>query len=91
MQLRAQALVCAVRAHGETAAIARLLTAEYGLVGELHTPRIYGAGLLSSIGEAEHCLGEAVEKRPLSLACVDTEFDITTMQPQLFVARDFDV
>ncbi len=65
-------------------------TAEYGLVGELHAPKIYGAGLLSSIGEAEHCLGDTVEKRPLSLACVDTEFDITTMQPQLFVARDFD-
>jgi DNA repair protein RecO (recombination protein O) len=32
MHLRAQALVCAVRAHGETAAIARFLTAEYGLV-----------------------------------------------------------
>jgi phenylalanine-4-hydroxylase len=27
---------------------------------------------------------------PLSLACADTEYDITRMQPQLFVARDFD-
>ncbi len=32
MQFRASAIVCAVRAHGETAAIARLLTAEHGLV-----------------------------------------------------------
>ena len=32
MQLRAPALVCAVRPHGETAVIARLLTAERGLV-----------------------------------------------------------
>lgn len=32
MHLRAQAIVCAVRPHGETAAIVRLLTAEYGLV-----------------------------------------------------------
>ncbi len=32
MHLRAQALVCGVRPHGETAAIARLLTAEHGLV-----------------------------------------------------------
>jgi phenylalanine-4-hydroxylase len=31
-----------------------------------------------------------VEKLPLSLACTDTEYDITRMQPQLFVARDFD-
>lgn len=32
MQLRAQAIVCSSRPHGETAAIARLLTAEAGLV-----------------------------------------------------------
>ncbi len=65
-------------------------TAEYGLVGSLEAPRIYGAGLLSSLGEAAHCLTPAVAKLPLSLACADTEYDITRMQPQLFVARDFD-
>jgi phenylalanine-4-hydroxylase len=65
-------------------------TAEYGLVGDLAEPRIYGAGLLSSIGEAEHCLSPEVRKVPLSPACADTEFDITRMQPQLFVARDFE-
>ncbi len=65
-------------------------TAEYGLVGDLDHPKIYGAGLLSSIGEAERCLSETVSKLPLSLICADTEYDITTMQPQLFVARDFD-
>lgn len=32
MQFRAPAIVCASRAHGETAAIVRLLTADYGLV-----------------------------------------------------------
>jgi phenylalanine-4-hydroxylase len=65
-------------------------TAEYGLVGSLEHPRLYGAGLLSSIGEAEHCLTPAVKKVPLSVACADTEYDITQMQPQLFVARDFE-
>ncbi|HYH99752.1 aromatic amino acid hydroxylase [Hyalangium sp.] len=65
-------------------------TAEYGLVGSLEHPRLYGAGLLSSIGEAEHCLTPAVKKVPLSLTCADTEYDITQMQPQLFVARDFE-
>ena len=63
-------------------------TAEYGLVGSLDDPRIYGAGLLSSIGESAHCLLPEVKKLPLSLACADVEFDITRMQPQLFVARD---
>jgi len=32
MQIRAPAIVCAVRPHGETAVIARLLTADHGLV-----------------------------------------------------------
>ncbi len=64
-------------------------TAEYGLVGTLDAPRLYGAGLLSSIGEAEHCLTPAVRKVPLSVECVNMAYDITRMQPQLFVARDF--
>lgn len=65
-------------------------TAEYGLVGDLAAPKLYGAGLLSSLGEAAHCLTPAVAKVPLSLACADAEYDITRMQPRLFVARDFD-
>lgn len=65
-------------------------TAEYGLVGSLEHPRIYGAGLLSSIGESSRCLGPDVRKLPLSPACAEVDFDITRMQPQLFVARDFD-
>ena len=65
-------------------------TAEYGLVGRLDAPRLYGAGLLSSLGESAHCLTPAVRKLPLDLTCADTEYDITRMQPQLFVARDFD-
>ena len=65
-------------------------TAEYGLIGDLKAPKIYGAGILSSIGEAEHCLTDAVKKVPHSLVCTETEFDITTMQPQLFVAQDFE-
>jgi phenylalanine-4-hydroxylase len=65
-------------------------TAEYGLVGTPEAPRLYGAGLLSSIGEAVHCLTPAVRKVPLTAACADVAYDITRMQPQLFVARDFD-
>jgi phenylalanine-4-hydroxylase len=64
-------------------------TAEYGLVGALERPRIYGAGLLSSIGESTHCFSSEVEKIPLDVGAADVEFDITRMQPQLFVARDF--
>jgi phenylalanine-4-hydroxylase len=64
-------------------------TAEYGLVGTLADPRIYGAGLLSSIGESTHCFSGEVERVPLDVRAAEVEFDITRMQPQLFVTRDF--
>ncbi len=65
-------------------------TVEYGLVGDLHKPKIYGAGLLSSIGESQNCLKKHVRKIPYSIQAADVNFDITTMQPQLFVTPDFD-
>ncbi len=64
-------------------------TVEYGLVGALKEPKIYGAGLLSSIGESMACLKEDVSKIPYTVAAADYTFDITTMQPQLFVTPDF--
>ena len=33
-------------------------TVEYGLIGDLKNPKIYGAGLLSSIGESKWCMRE---------------------------------
>ncbi|MBL4642890.1 MAG: aromatic amino acid hydroxylase [Flavobacteriaceae bacterium] len=62
---------------------------EYGLIGELNEPKIYGAGLLSSIGESAWCLTDAVEKLPYSLEAANKSFDITKPQPQLFVTSDF--
>src|SRR5213596_1160893 len=75
----------------EMASLSRLhwWTVEYGLIGPLENPKIYGAGLLSSIGESVSCLESKVKKIPYSLAAADTAFDITTKQPQLFVCRDF--
>jgi hypothetical protein len=52
-------------------------------------PRIYGAGLLSSIGESYNCLQDHVKKIPYTIAAAHQDFDITTMQPQLFVTPDF--
>jgi phenylalanine-4-hydroxylase len=65
-------------------------TAEYGLVGSMDRPRIYGAGLLSSLGESARCTGPEVRREPLTAACADAEYDITEMQPRLFVTPDFD-
>lgn len=64
-------------------------TAEYGLVGDLSNPKIYGAGLLSSLGESRDCLKDHVKKIPLDVSCVDVSYDITEPQPQLFVTPDF--
>lgn len=64
-------------------------TVEYGLVGTPDDFKIFGAGLLSSVGESKHCMSDEVKKIPLSVDCVNYDYDITEMQPQLFVAKDF--
>lgn len=64
-------------------------TVEYGLIGDLENYKIYGAGLLSSIGESQNCMKPSVKKIPYSIDAVNYSFDITTQQPQLFVTPDF--
>lgn len=64
-------------------------TVEYGLIGSVDNPKIYGAGLLSSIGESHNCLKPKVKKLPYSLDAQNFSFDITRQQPQLFVTPDF--
>ena len=64
-------------------------TAEYGLIGGLNDPKIFGAGLLSSIGESRECLESQVKKVPLDMNCLDYSYDITEPQPQLFVTPSF--
>jgi phenylalanine-4-hydroxylase len=77
-------------APSEAALLSRLhwWTVEYGLVGDASNYKIFGAGLLSSIGESRHCLDdEVVKKIPLTVAAVQYPYDITRLQPQLFVTR----
>ena len=83
--------LAAAPAPSEAALLSRLhwWTVEYGLVGTPNDYRIYGAGLLSSLGEGEACHDPAVRKLPLAASCIDVDYDITRPQPQLFVARDF--
>ncbi len=64
-------------------------TVEYGMVGTPEDPRIYGAGLLSSIGESEWCMKDEVKKIPYSIDAAYQDFDITKPQPQLYVTPDF--
>ncbi|MFV8371211.1 aromatic amino acid hydroxylase [Flavobacterium sp. LB2P74] len=64
-------------------------TVEYGLIGMVENPKIYGAGLLSSIGESAHCMTNEVKKIPYDISAANQSFDITKLQPQLYVTPDF--
>ena len=74
----------------EASYLSRLIwwTSEYGLMGNLKNPKIYGAGLVSSIGESLHI--KKVKKIKLDESCLNYPFDITDFQPQLFVAKNFE-
>lgn len=75
----------------EMALLSRLhwWTVEYGLIGSLNDPKIYGAGLLSSIGESASCMMESVKKIPYTIDTINYAYDITKTQPQLFVTETF--
>ena len=64
-------------------------TVEYGLIGTVENPKIYGAGLLSSIGESAWCMTDKVKKIPYDISAANQIFDITKPQPQLYVTPDF--
>ena len=54
------------------------------------TPRFYLGLARLALSLILPLFGLLVARLPLSLACVDQDFDITHMQPQLYVARDFE-
>ena len=79
---------------GETSEMAKIRnmhwwTVEYGLIGSLENPKIYGAGLLSSIGESNWCMSNKVHKEAYTIEASNMDFDITKPQPQLFVTPNF--
>ena len=90
-QVRLEAATAKVTYASEATQLSRMgwWTIEYGLVGDLNDPKIYGAGLLSSLSESFHCFGADVKKIPFSVDCIEMSFDITRPQPQLYVTPDF--
>ncbi len=64
-------------------------TVEYGLIGTKNDPKIYGAGLLSSVGESENSLSSKVDKIDFSKECMNYDYNITEQQPQLFIINSF--
>ncbi|CAM3816323.1 aromatic amino acid hydroxylase [Alkalicoccus chagannorensis] len=82
-----------VTGESEAELIGRLYwwTVEYGLIGTVDNPKIYGAGLLSSVEEGGNILSPDVKKVPYDMEqAVRTTFDITKPQPQLFVCQSFE-
>ena len=78
-------------APSEMALLSRLQwwTVEYGLIGSIDQPKIYGAGLLSSIGESASCMDPKVKKIEYTIDALTYGYDITKEQPQLFVTPTF--
>jgi phenylalanine-4-hydroxylase len=65
-------------------------TIEFGLIREQGELKAFGAGLLSSLGEIDHCFGPEVERRPFAMTDVlASPFDFSAMQPRLFVIDSF--
>lgn len=86
-------VAASIKGVSEAEQISRLYwwTVEYGLIGDLNNPKIYGAGLLSSISEGSNVLSDDVKKIPFDLeTIINTGFDITKPQPQLFVCENFE-
>ena len=65
-------------------------TLEFGLAAEGDQVKVYGAGLLSSVGEIQSCVTDArLHEWDLDRIAV-MPYDPTDMQPDLFVAPSFD-
>jgi phenylalanine-4-hydroxylase len=85
------ALSAAAATPERTAQMARLFwfTVEFGLIRERGALRIYGSGLISSIGDAANALGPSCDRRPFVLDDVLAQpFDIDRLQDVLFVLDD---
>ena len=74
--------------------LARLFwfTVEFGLIEERGQTKLYGSGLISSLGESEFSLNSPhVDRRPFDMDLVcDTPFEIDHYQPILYVLESFE-
>jgi phenylalanine-4-hydroxylase len=63
---------------------------EFGLIEEDGETRIFGAGILSSLGEIPFSLSKDVERRPfVTDEVIETDYDASRMQELLFVIPSF--
>jgi phenylalanine-4-hydroxylase len=63
---------------------------EFGLIEENGRTKIFGAGILSSLGEIPFSLSSNVDRRPfVTDAVIETDYDPSRMQDRLFVIPSF--
>jgi phenylalanine-4-hydroxylase len=63
---------------------------EFGLIEEEGRTKIFGAGILSSLGEIPFSLSRNVERRPfVTDEVIETDYDASRMQDLLFVIPSF--
>jgi len=86
------ALHCDDPYHVERLARLFWFTVEFGLIRERGEIKLYGSGLISSLGESFHALeSPAVDRRPFDLDRVcETHFEIDHYQPILYVLESFE-
>jgi phenylalanine-4-hydroxylase len=66
-------------------------TVEFGLIDTREGTRVYGNGILSSYAEIEHALSATVVRLPFDPeAIVEQEYDVSHLQPTLFVIESFE-
>jgi len=83
-----------VRTGDHVLALKRLswFSIEFGLIEEEGDTKIFGAGILSSIGEIPYALSTSVEHRPfVTDTVIETDYDPSKMQELLFVIPSFQV
>ena len=65
-------------------------TVEFGLMNEKSKLKAFGAGLMSSRGEAEHALSNDPQHKPFKMhTAIRTAYKIDAYQPVYFVMNDF--
>ena len=64
-------------------------TVEFGLIRNPEGMRIYGAGIVSSLGEVQSALSDKVEVKDFDPEIVLQEYDVWHLQPVLFAIDSF--
>lgn len=66
-------------------------TVEFGLIQNSENIKIYGAGILSSIGETQYSLSETPQKKPFDIhEVMNTDFDNSKIQNLYFIIKTYE-